>query len=101
MNVYNIYHAAGPDRFQEIEDQIRIYAGHVEATSLEMAFRESQNFEFHWNSDSPCRSTSVGDVIELNNKFYMVCNTGFRLILDEEEEEPVYEPDPYDTMYGE
>jgi hypothetical protein len=28
----------------------------------------------------PCRSTSVGDVIECGEGFYMVCGSGFRLL---------------------
>ena len=98
MKVFNIYHAVGPDKFTETEDQIRIYAGHVEAMSLEQAFIRSQNLEFYWNAESPCRSTSIGDVIETNGKFHMVCSTGFRLLV---EEQPQNEVDPSDYVYAE
>lgn len=82
--IYNIYHAEGPNKFFEVEDQPRFYVGHVEANSLQMAYTKSQNFEWPWNVDKPCRSTSVGDAIELNGKFYMVCGVGFKEILIDE-----------------
>lgn len=87
MKVYNIYHAIpGPDQFSETEDQQRLYAGHVVANSLQMAYELSQNMEAPWNYHNPCRSTSVGDVIEYDGQFHMVCNWGFRKL-----EEPVDE----------
>lgn len=86
MEVFNIYHAVGPERFTETKDQIRLYVGHVEANSLEMAYRLSQNMEWPWNINSPCRSTSIGDLIECNNKFHMVCSFGFKELFFEEEQ---------------
>lgn len=91
MNVYNIYHAAGQDKFQEIENQIRIYAGHVEANSLEMAYAKSQNIDIPWNHYSPCRSTSIGDIIEINGEYHMVCSFGFKLLVEPEDDEPEYD----------
>ena len=35
-----------------------------------------------WNATNPCRSTSVGDVIQSDEGFYMVCGIGFRLLDD-------------------
>lgn len=93
---FNIYHAVGPEKFTETEDQIRIYVGHVMTDSLEDAFRLSQNLETSWNPESPCRSTSVGDVIEYNNKFFMVCGNGFRELLEPEEDHAAYTADLYD-----
>lgn len=75
--IYNIYHAIGPEKFTESQDQIRIYVGHVEANSLNQAYALTQNLEWPWNINSPCRSTSVGDVIECDGKFYMVAGIGF------------------------
>lgn len=102
-NIFNIYHAVGPDRFTESPDQIRLYVGHIQATSVEEAYRLSQNTEQPWNMNQPCRSTSVGDCIETNNRFFMVCNTGFQELIYEEdsciseETMPVlYEADLYD-----
>ena len=80
MAQFHIYHSTGEDRFQEVENQPRIYAGFVEANSLEKAFIQSQNDENVWNTANPCRSTSVGDVIESDEGFYMVCGMGFRLL---------------------
>lgn len=75
--IYNIYHAIGPEKFTESQDQIRIYVGHVEANSLNQAYALTQNHEWPWNVNAPCRSTSVGDVIECDGKFYMVAGIGF------------------------
>lgn len=76
MKKFNIYHAINPT-FEAIEDQPRRMAGSVWAESLEKAFKASQNFENHWNTAEPCRSTSVGDVIEAEEGFYMVCGAGY------------------------
>ena len=38
--------------------------GIVKAVSHNAVFTATQNFEEHWNTDEPCRSTMVGDVIE-------------------------------------
>jgi hypothetical protein len=96
LNVFNIYHAVGPEKFTETEDQIRIYVGHVEASSLEMAFNKSQNLEFSWNINDPCRSTSIGDVIESNNKFYMVCATCFKELVEAAEDHATDSVELYD-----
>lgn len=79
---YSIYHATQKDTmFTETENQDRILVGVVEADSLEHAYTLSQNGEQPWNSfRSFCRSTSVGDAIEDDKGFYMVCNLGFRLL---------------------
>lgn len=64
----------------EVEDQERIHIGFVYTDSLENAFKLSQNLDNVWNTMDPCRSTSVGDVIECREGFYMVCSSGFRLL---------------------
>ena len=84
MAQFHIYHSTGKDRFQEVENQPRIYAGFVQADSLEEAYMLSQNQGDGdiWNATNPCRSTSVGDVIQSDEGFYMVCGIGFRLLDD-------------------
>ena len=84
---YHIHHSTGEHRFEEVEIQPRENAGFVEAESLQEAFVKSQNDINPWNEVHPCRSTSVGDIIQEHDKFYMVCGIGFKL-LGEEEFEP-------------
>ena len=79
MRYFHIYHSIGKDRFQEIEDQYREYVSFVEANSLEEAFEYAQNDHVDWAMNE-VRSTSVGDVIESDEGFYMVCGMGFRLL---------------------
>lgn len=95
MKVFTIYHAVGPEKFIETEDQIRLYAGEVKANSFEMAYRLSQNMEWPWNVNNPCRSTSIGDIIQCDNEFQMVCSMGFKQLFFEEQQESV-ESDLYD-----
>lgn len=71
-------HQANPPLFTEDVHQYRDYVGFVEANSLEEAFRLSQNGEKPWNEAKPCRSTSVGDIIQAPDGFYMVKNIGFQ-----------------------
>lgn len=101
MKIFNIYHAVGPDKFTANPDQIRLYAGHVQAETLEQAFYLSQNLDFvSWNSLNPCRSTSVGDMIETDNRWFLVSDTGFieQFYEDEEPREDMvlYANDLYD-----
>jgi len=81
MGQYHIFHAVNPT-FTEDKVQQRKYVGFVEAESEEMAYQKSQNFEELWNPTNPCRSTSVGDVIQGNDGFYLVKNFGFELLND-------------------
>jgi hypothetical protein len=74
---FHIYHSTGKDRFQEIEIQPRVYAGFVYANTLEEAFKLSQT---DFNSDWDTRSTSIGDVIQADDGFYMVLGKGFKLL---------------------
>jgi hypothetical protein len=82
MKTYRIWHATGENRFMPVADQPREFVGTVEAESLDDAFRMSQNFVLHWNLENPCRSTSVGDVIEDETGFHMVCGMGFQTLSD-------------------
>lgn len=75
---YHIFHSVGPSKFTETDSQPREYAGFVEAISLEDAYVKSQNDENSWNPYNPCRSTSVGDVIQDDSGFHMVLSSGFR-----------------------
>jgi len=86
MKQYHIFHATSPLRFTETEIQPRKYAGFVNADSLEEAFVESQNTEEHWNPINPCRSTSIGDVIQDDNKFYIVLGSGFEELIEPKED---------------
>lgn len=90
---YHIYQAVGPEQFTETENQTRVYAGFVETSSLESAYLLSQNHAEPWNSYNPCRSTSIGDVIQDDKGFYMVCNLGFRLLNSVAEESEMTEAD--------
>lgn len=78
QNKYHIHHSTGINKFEEVEKQPREYAGFVMANSLDDAYMKSQNMEEPWNRTNPCRSTSVGDVIQDEDKFFMVCGTGFK-----------------------
>jgi hypothetical protein len=77
MNKYHIHHCTNPS-FEEVVKQPRKYAGIVEAESIEEAFELSQNIDKSWNIAHPCRSTSVGDVIQNGDKLFIVCNVGFK-----------------------
>lgn len=87
LNMYHIYHAINKKyMFSEHEKQPRKYIGFVLAKDMNEAFTLSQN---DFNPDYRkfrARSTSVGDIIQDNYGFYMVCNTGFKLLclVDEE-----------------
>lgn len=80
MTQFHIYHGTGINKFNEVEKQPRVYAGFVNANSIEEAFVNSQNIVNDWNPINPCRSTSVGDVIVSDEGFYMVLSIGFKLL---------------------
>lgn len=79
--IYHIFLAIDSSSlFTEEEFQIRRYAATVIAKDLEDAFKKSQN---DFNPDyakKGVRSCSVGDLIQDNDGFYMVCASGFKLI---------------------
>ena len=79
MKQYHIYHSTGINKFEEVENQQRIYVGFVKANSLEKAFEYAQNDHTDWTMNE-VRSTSVGDVIQSDEGFYMVCGIGFKLL---------------------
>ncbi len=54
----------------------------VETNNLEEAYSQTQNEEYPWNPDCPMRSTSVGDVLELEGKMYIVDSCGWTLMED-------------------
>jgi hypothetical protein len=64
----------------ETEKQPRAYAGYVKASSLEDAFIKSQNIDEPWNPYNPCRSTSVGDIIQDDDNFHIVMKEGFKVL---------------------
>jgi hypothetical protein len=86
MKQYHIFHCVSSLRFTETEIQPREYVGYVETNSLEEAFKLSQNFDSAWNPTNPCRSTSVGDVIQDDDKFFMVCKMGFKELIEPKED---------------
>lgn len=79
MKQYHIFHAT-ENKFDETEKQNREYVGMINANSLEDAFNKTQNVDDVWNSTNPCRSTSVGDVIQDDEGFHMVCARGFKTL---------------------
>jgi hypothetical protein len=86
MKQYHIFHATHPGlRFTETEIQPRQYVGFVEANSLEKAFEYAQNDHVDWAMNE-VRSTSVGDVIQDDDKFFMVCGMGFKELIEPEED---------------
>lgn len=84
MTQFHIYLSTGKDKFQEVENQSREYVGYVKAESLEKALEYAQNGHVDSAGDNwdinEVRSTSVGDVIEADDGFYMVCSMGFKLL---------------------
>lgn len=55
------------------------YAGFVSATSVEEAFKASQHIDgSEWDPGE--RSTSVGDIIQDDDKFWLVEGTGFKYL---------------------
>ena len=84
-----------PENLEEVAEMTEI--GHTDIESLETAFRMTQNYEANWTRNfevsgfvpavklgtavrPKLRSTSVGDVMELNGKFYIVAICGFEEI---------------------
>jgi hypothetical protein len=49
------------------------------AHQLEEIFCKSQNVDRRWRRSSPCRSTSVGDVVRVGTEYWIVAPQGFDL----------------------
>lgn len=79
MKEFHILQAVVPT-FDEEPDQYRKPVGVVKATSIEEAYAKTQNLDRHWNYNKPCRSTSVGDVIQVDDQNFLVTNVGFKQI---------------------
>lgn len=47
------------------------------SVSLDCAYEQSQNIDSPWNPATPCRSTSVGDILEEDGEFWIVAPHGF------------------------
>lgn len=73
---HQIFHVVNPSFNENDEDLPKELVGTVEASSLEEAFMLSQNLESSWKKG--CRSTSIGDIIQDDNGFYLVTNSGFK-----------------------
>jgi hypothetical protein len=83
FTVLKIYHVSS---VQSVYDgsEARSYVGDVHIPSsiknehkLELAYAKAQNHHPDWSSNN-VRSTMVGDMIELNNEFYIVEPIGFK-----------------------
>jgi hypothetical protein len=81
MKQYHIFHAISSLRFTETKSQPRQYVGFVEADSIEKAFEYAQNDHVDWAMNE-VRSTSVGDVIQDHDRFFMVCGIGFKELVE-------------------
>jgi len=71
MAQFQIYHSIGENMLKHV--------GFVEANSLEQAFQYSQNDHDDWHYYE-ARSTSVGDIIQSEDGFYMVRGMGFKFL---------------------
>lgn len=80
-------HAAFPCEFQCVARvQVEVNAP---SAALETAYRLTNHIDSDWTKNSgifmyvcePVRSSSVGDVFELDNGFYEVAPTGFQQLL--------------------
>jgi hypothetical protein len=76
MKNAKIYHVTDPE-FVSLARQPRELVATIEASDLEDAYVKTQNLKEYWNKENPCRSTSIGDVIEIDDKYYMVKSIGF------------------------
>jgi hypothetical protein len=94
MKQYHIFHSTGINKFEEVEHQPRVYVGFVNASSLEKAFEYAQNDHVDWAMNE-VRSTCVGDVIQDDEDFYMVCGIGFLKLEEPEEHEPTFDEHPH------
>jgi hypothetical protein len=81
LKVYHIFLAVNSSAlFTEEQFQIRKYVATVVARDLEEAFKLAQNDFNPEYASKKQRSCSVGDLIQDNEGFYMVCSSGFKLI---------------------
>ena len=61
MNLYIIHQQTNP---QDSKNNRFEVAGLIEAESHNEVFKKTQNWDEHWNTEEPCRSTMVGDIFE-------------------------------------
>ena len=79
MKTYHVFHVVDAQlKFTAEVNQERTYVGNVEAVSLNDAFMKTQNIE--GNEEWPRRSTSVGDLIQVDDQYYLVKGIGFEAI---------------------
>ncbi len=84
MNV-TIYHQTSPNfrPYTEQFDRDKFTSVGVLSTdlsgddALEAIYCRTQNLSAPWNPNAPCRSTSVGDVMEIEGEYYSVAPCGF------------------------
>jgi len=69
------------DVIQHMRDKDYTLVATVEADDLDEAYAMTQNVEKAWNTEKPCRSTSVGDVLKVekehHRKFHVVAACAF------------------------
>ncbi len=81
LSTFHIFHTVDKKTsFEEVEHQPRKYIGSVLAKDIDHAYKMAQN-DFNPEYEKfKVRSTSVGDLIQDDYGYYMVCNQGFKLI---------------------
>jgi hypothetical protein len=84
--LFTIHHATGL-YYTEDKIQPRVVVGFIMASSIQDAYIKSQNSYYGdgmWNEANPCRSTSVGDMIQEGNEFHLVAGMGFKMLTADE-----------------
>ena len=87
MSKAKVYHKINPDFMPEHNpkrDDYKLVA-EVDANDLDKVYARTQNIDSSWTKNSivstnlpQCRSTSVGDMIEVNGQLHMVDMIGFK-----------------------
>jgi hypothetical protein len=91
--IINVYHAKNPTFFEDDKIDGLHHVAEVTALTLDQAYEKTNTIDLKWWKNqgvkflgSPdygtegCRSTSVGDVMEMDGQFYQVASVGFRKI---------------------
>ena len=71
------YYKAGEyDKVGEIEVPFNAHPTSIDEY-LEVAYEKTQNINGSWNHTKRCRSTSVGDILQIDEEIYIVSSFGF------------------------
>lgn len=85
MKTFHIYHATTfTPRIVAIPEDQRSYVGSVQAVNFDDAWEKSNNIDGSWNTENPCRSTSIGDVISDGKRHCLVQGQSFERIESEQ-----------------